>query len=43
MPTETLIFLAATLVAFAAFAGTLVYVDVSTKAVRRQNHPIPGE
>lgn len=43
MPTETLIFLAVTLFAFGGFAATLAYVDVSTKKVRRTNHPLPGE
>lgn len=43
MPMDTVLFLAATLMAFGAFAGTLAYVDVSTKAARRYNHPLPGE
>lgn len=43
MPTETLIFVAATILAFGGFAVTLAWVEVSTKAVRRSNHPLPGE
>lgn len=43
MPMETVLFLAFTLLAFGGFAGTLAYVDISTKATRRQNHPLPGE
>lgn len=43
MPTETLIFVAVTVAAFGGFALVLAYVDVSTKATRRRNHPLPGE
>ncbi|WP_018387034.1 hypothetical protein [Ancylobacter sp. FA202] len=43
MPTETLFFVAAIVIAFSGFAATLAYVEASTKAVRRTNHPIPGE
>lgn len=43
MPTETLFFVAATIIAFGGFAATLAYVEASTKAVRRHNHPLPGE
>ncbi|TCK28808.1 hypothetical protein EV667_2821 [Ancylobacter aquaticus] len=43
MPTETLFFVAVTVIAFGGFAATLAYVEVSTRASRRQNHPIPGE
>ena len=43
MTTETLIFVAATVIAFSGFAATLAYVEASTRAVRRQNHPLPGE
>lgn len=43
MPIETVIFLTATVIAFSGFAFTLAYVEVSTRAVRRKNHPIPGE
>lgn len=43
MPTETLFFVAATVIAFSGFAATLAYVEATTKTVRRKNHPIPGE
>lgn len=43
MPTEALFFVAATIIAFGGFAATLAYVEASTKAVRRHNHPLPGE
>lgn len=43
MPTETVIFVAAIVAAFGGFALVLAYVDVSTKATRRTNHPLPGE
>lgn len=43
MPTDTLIFVAAVVVSFVGFAVALAYADVSTKATRRKNHPIPGE
>ncbi|WP_255607843.1 hypothetical protein [Ancylobacter sp. Lp-2] len=43
MPLETVLFLAAVLIVFGGFAGTLAYVDVSTRAARRANHPLPGE
>ncbi|GLK84615.1 hypothetical protein [Ancylobacter defluvii] len=43
MPIETILFLAATLMLFGGFAGTLAYVDASTRVQRRANHPVPGE
>lgn len=43
MPTDVLIFVAFTVIAFGAFAGVLAYVETSTRATRRKNHPIPGE
>ncbi|MDQ0509534.1 hypothetical protein [Ancylobacter amanitiformis] len=43
MPIESVLFLALTIIAFGGFAGTLAYVDCSTRDVRRRNHPIPGE
>lgn len=43
MPRDTLIFLAFTLLAFGGFAGALAYADATSKAVRRRNHPLPGE
>jgi len=43
MPTDTLIFVVATVVAFGGFAAVLAYVEISTREVRRKNHPIPGE
>lgn len=43
MPTETIIFVAATVIAFSGLALTIAWVDMSTKQVRRKNHPIPGE
>ncbi|WP_281355834.1 hypothetical protein [Ancylobacter pratisalsi] len=43
MPTETALFIVFVLVAFGALAGTLVYVDMLTRTVRKQNHPLPGE
>ena len=43
MPTETLLVVSAIVLAFSTFATTIAYVDVSTRAVRRQNHPLPGE
>ncbi len=43
MPMDTILFLAATLIAFGGFAATLAYVDIATRATRRHNHPLPGE
>lgn len=43
MPTETILFLTAIIIAFGAFAGALIFVDLSTKKVRQARHPIPGE
>ena len=43
MPTDTLVFVAFTLVAFGGFAAALAYVEMSTRETRRRNHPIPGE
>lgn len=43
MPTETVIFLAFTILSFGGFAATLWGVDRYSRAVRRERHPIPGE
>ncbi|GLK70978.1 hypothetical protein ACFSKM_08850 [Ancylobacter dichloromethanicus] len=43
MPIESLIFVAGVVIAFTGFAAALAYVEASTKATRRKNHPLPGE
>ncbi|ADH89642.1 hypothetical protein Snov_2347 [Ancylobacter novellus DSM 506] len=43
MPTDVLLFVAFTVIAFGGFAATLAYVEISTRESRRKNHPIPGE
>lgn len=43
MPTETIIFLAITLLAFGSFMATLIITDLRTAEARRKHNPIPGE